>query len=73
LNLPLKCSVNKLANLVVEILMTSSGVGQLSNNRLEIMLKVLQNSFLYSGKTLFNKPIICTLREEILSTMLELR
>ena len=53
--------------------MMSSGVGQLSNSCLEVVPKVSQNSFLYSGKTLSNNPITCTLREETLSTMLDLK
>ena len=51
--------------------MMSSGVGRLSNSCLEVVLKVSQKSFLYSGKTLSNMPITCTLREETLSTMLD--
>ena len=73
LNLPLECLDNKLASLVVEILMMSSGVGQLSNSCLEVVPKVLQKSFLYSGKTLSNKPITCTFKEETLSTMFALK
>lgn len=73
LNLPLECLDNKLASLVVDILIMSSGVGQLSNNCLEVVPKVSQKSFLYSGKILSNKPITCTFKEETLSTMFDLK
>lgn len=73
LNLPLECLDNKLASLVVEILMMSSGVGQLSNNCLEVVPKMSQKSFLYSGKTLSNKPITCTFKEETVSTTFDLK
>lgn len=45
LNLPLECLDNKLASLVVEILIMSSGVWQLSNNCLEVVPKVSTKSF----------------------------
>ena len=32
-----------------------------------------QKSFLYSGKTLSNKPITCTFKEETLSTIFDLK
>ena len=73
LNLPLECLDNKLASFVVEIFKMSSGVGQLSNNCLEVVPKVSQKSFLYSGNTLSRIPITCVLREATLSTILLLK
>ena len=51
----------------------SSGVGQLSSNCFDVVPKVSQNSFLYSGKTLSNNPITCIFKEETLSTILLLK
>ena len=51
----------------------SSGVGQLSNNCLEVVPNVSEKSFLYSGKTLSNNPTICIFKEETLSTILDLK
>ena len=45
LNLPLECLDSKLASLVVEILIMSSEVGQLSNNCLDVVPNVSQKSF----------------------------
>ena len=68
LNLPLEFFDNKLASLVVEILIMSSGVGQLSNSCFEVLPKVSQKSFLYSGNTLSSKPMTCTFKEENVSS-----
>lgn len=73
LNLPLECLDNKLASFVVEILIMSSGVGQWSNSCLEVVPKVSQKSFLYSGNTLSNRPMTWTFKEETLSTIFDLK
>lgn len=49
-NLPLECLDNKLASLVVEILMMSSGVGQFSNSCFEVVPKVSQKKLLIFRK-----------------------